>query len=117
MKQRHVPMRMCVVCRESSVKRQLLRVVRTPGDSPQVVYDRTGKANGRGAYVCATVDCIEKAVKQKRFQRSLSIGSVPDVLLGDLLSAVSESESTGPIEAAGHAITGSQPGDAGKIAS
>ena len=88
MKQRRVPIRTCVVCRETSAKKQLLRVVRTPGDSPQVVFDRTGKANGRGAYVCATKDCIEKAVKQKRFERSLNVSSVSEGLAAELLAAV-----------------------------
>lgn len=87
MKQQHVPTRMCVVCRETSVKRSLLRVVRVPGDEKKVVFDPTGKANGRGAYVCAEKDCIEKAVKQKRFERSLNVSSVPDSLVTDLLAA------------------------------
>ena len=85
---KRVPIRMCVVCRETSVKRSLLRVVRTSGEDPKVVFDPTGKANGRGAYVCAVKDCIEKAVKQKRFERSLSVGSVPDGLVTDLLAAI-----------------------------
>jgi len=89
MKQRHVPIRMCVVCRETSVKRSLLRVVRTAaGDDPKVVFDQSGKANGRGAYVCAVKECIEKAVKQKRFERSLNVNSVPDGLVTELLAAV-----------------------------
>jgi hypothetical protein len=88
MKQRRVPIRMCVVCRETSDKRSLLRVVRTSGENPRVVFDPTGKANGRGAYVCAAQDCIEKAVKQKRFERSLNVNSVPDSLTAELLAAV-----------------------------
>lgn len=48
--------------------------------------DPTGKANGRGAYVCADADCIDKAVKQKRFERSLGVkGMPPD--LADALKA------------------------------
>jgi len=96
MKQRHVPIRMCVVCRETSVKRSLLRVVRTAGDDPKVVYDPSGKANGRGAYVCAAKDCIEKAVKQKRFERSLNVNSVPDGLVADLLAELPVSQVSAP---------------------
>ena len=50
MKPRHVPMRTCVVCREKRPKRELLRIVRTP--EGEVIADPTGRANGRGAYVC-----------------------------------------------------------------
>jgi predicted RNA-binding protein YlxR (DUF448 family) len=88
MKQRRVPIRTCVVCRETSAKRELIRVVRMPGESKQIAVDRTGKANGRGAYVCASSECIEKAVKQKRFERSLNVGSVPESLKADLLSVL-----------------------------
>jgi predicted RNA-binding protein YlxR (DUF448 family) len=51
MKPRHVPMRTCVVCREKRPKRDLVRIVRTP--SGEVVVDATGRANGRGGYLCA----------------------------------------------------------------
>jgi len=88
MKQRRIPIRTCVVCRETSAKRDLLRVVRSPGEGGQVAADRTGKANGRGAYVCATKECIEKAIKQRRFERSLNVSTIPDALKADLLSAV-----------------------------
>ena len=93
MKQRHVPIRMCVVCRETSVKRSLLRVVRTAGEDPTVIFDKNGKASGRGAYVCAVKECIEKAVKQKRFERSLNVSSVPDGLVAELLTAAAGSVS------------------------
>jgi predicted RNA-binding protein YlxR (DUF448 family) len=46
--------RTCVVCRERRQRTELLRVVRTP--EGQVVFDRTGRMNGRGAYVCADAD-------------------------------------------------------------
>ncbi|MDA0676551.1 MAG: YlxR family protein [Chloroflexi bacterium] len=50
MKARHVPLRTCVVCKEKKPKRDLLRIVRTPDG--EVVLDSTGRANGRGSYVC-----------------------------------------------------------------
>lgn len=90
MKTRHIPLRTCVVCRESSAKKTLLRVVRTKDDAgvQTVRTDSTGKANGRGAYVCKTVECIEKAIKQKRFERSLSATIVSEDLLSELLGFV-----------------------------
>lgn len=73
--------RTCVGCGEESPKRTLLRVVRTP--EGEVRHDPTGRANGRGAYVCASVGCIEKARKKKSLSRALKTevtGSVYDEL-------------------------------------
>ena len=85
MKTRHIPIRTCVVCRQTSEKKALLRVVRAPEkDGGGVAVDPTGKANGRGAYICASADCIDKAIKQKRFERSLSAGPVPPALAEEL---------------------------------
>ena len=84
MKVRRVPIRSCVVCRQTSDKKTLLRVVRAPEkDGGGVAADPTGRANGRGAYVCTAIECIEKAAKQKRFERALS-APVPATLMEDL---------------------------------
>ncbi len=84
MKIRRVPIRSCVVCRQTSDKKTLLRVVRAPEkDGGAVAADPTGRANGRGAYICAALECIEKAAKQKRFERSLS-APIPATLIDDL---------------------------------
>ena len=84
MKVRRVPIRSCVVCRQTSQKANLLRVVRAPEkDGGAVAVDPTGRANGRGAYICAALECIEKAAKQKRFERSLS-APVPAAVTEDL---------------------------------
>jgi len=68
-KERKQPLRTCLGCGGVFPKKQLVRVVRTP--EGVVLIDRTGKAPGRGAYVCATVECLEKAVKAKRLPRAL----------------------------------------------
>lgn len=75
----------------------LLRVVRAPEkDGGGVAVDPTGRANGRGAYICASADCIDKAIKQKRFERSLSAGPVPPSLAEALKSlAEKAAEKTG----------------------
>ncbi len=84
MKTRRVPIRTCVICRQTSEKKALLRVVRAPEkEGGGIRADATGRANGRGAYICASLECIEKAIKQKRFERSLS-GPVPPTLGEDL---------------------------------
>ena len=69
MKTRKIPMRMCVGCREMKEKRSLMRVVKSPEGA--ISFDRVGKAPGRGAYVCKSKECFEKAVKQRQFERAL----------------------------------------------
>ena len=68
-KQRKIPMRMCVGCREMKEKRSLLRVVRLEAGGAAI--DRTGKAPGRGAYVCPSAECLKKAIKSKALERAL----------------------------------------------
>ena len=86
MKPKKVPMRMCVGCREMKEKRELLRVVRTP--EGEVVLDRTGKRNGRGAYVCASLQCLQRAVKSCQLERALShpIGGDVFASLGEAMA-------------------------------
>ena len=77
MKQKKIPMRMCVGCREMKPKKELIRVVRPPEGS--VMLDRTGKAAGRGAYVCPSSACLEKARKAKTLERTLEAQIEPAV--------------------------------------
>ena len=77
MKQKKIPMRMCVGCREMKPKKELIRVVRPPEGS--VMLDRTGKAAGRGAYVCPSSACLEKARKAKTLERRLEAQIEPAV--------------------------------------
>lgn len=98
MKARRMPIRTCVVCRQTSEKKALLRVVRAPEkDGGAVTVDATGRVNGRGAYVCAAAECIEKAVKQKRFERSLSASasSLPPTLVEELKSLAEKTGAAG----------------------
>ena len=69
MKPRKIPMRMCVGCREMKPKKELLRVVK-PQDGDAHI-DRTGKAQGRGAYVCGQIECLRKARKSRALERAL----------------------------------------------
>lgn len=62
MRRKHVPQRTCVACRQVKSKRELVRVVRAPDG--KVFVDETGKANGRGAYLCRDRACWEKAIGQ-----------------------------------------------------
>ena len=64
-----VPLRKCTGCQQMKSKKEMLRLLRTPEGS--IVLDTTGRKNGRGAYVCYSADCFEKAVKNKGLERSL----------------------------------------------
>lgn len=86
MKQKKIPMRRCLATGERFEKKDLLRVVRTPdGD---VIYDKTGKANGRGAYISKSLKAIEKAKKSKVLNRQLEV-DVPETVYQELLKAIS----------------------------
>ena len=70
MKTKKIPMRMCLGCGEMNPKRELIRVVKSKeGD---ISLDLTGKKSGRGAYICKSVECFEKARKARKFERSFS---------------------------------------------
>ena len=63
MRKQASPQRMCIACRRLFDKRDLLRIVRTP--QGEVTFDPTGKAAGRGAYLCKDPECLKKTVKAK----------------------------------------------------
>ena len=74
-----IPMRKCLGCGEMFPKKELVRVVKAPDPKNeqgevigkgQVSLDLTGKKPGRGAYVCKNIECLEKAIKAKRFERA-----------------------------------------------
>lgn len=65
-----IPMRTCVMCRQQKDKRELMRIVRTP--EGKVAFDPTGKANGRGAYVCSSEECLGNIKNIKKIASALS---------------------------------------------
>ena len=73
LKQRKIPMRMCVACREMKPKRDLMRIVVPSGSEDNAaLFDPKGKLSGRGAYLCRSADCLKKAQKTKAVERALS---------------------------------------------
>ena len=78
-------MRMCLGCNEMKPKMELIRVVKSPeGD---ISLDFKGKAAGRGAYICRSTECLEKARKARRFEKSFSCRieeSVYEVMMNEL---------------------------------
>lgn len=62
------PQRTCLGCKESKDKKELIRIVKQ--NDGKIFIDKTGKANGRGAYICNNIECIEKAIKSKRLENN-----------------------------------------------
>lgn len=63
-----VPQRTCIGCNTTKNKNKLIRIVRTVDG--EIIVDKTGKVNGRGAYICDNIECIEKAIKTKKLERT-----------------------------------------------
>lgn len=84
-----IPERKCVGCGEKKPKKDLIRVLRTP--EGQIVLDRTGKMSGRGAYLCPSVNCLKKAVKQRRIETSLEV-SIPAEIFEAIEKELAENE-------------------------
>lgn len=82
-----VPLRTCVVSHEKCEKKDLLRVVRTP--LGEVVYDSTGKLNGKGAYLKKSIEVINKAKKTKILEKALG-ASISDEVYDNLERIINE---------------------------
>lgn len=81
MKTKNIPERQCIGCRISKNKKDLIRVVKTKEGSIEV--DRTGKKNGRGAYLCDDAECFQKARKTNALNRSFKM-NIPDEIYEEL---------------------------------
>ena len=66
-----VPLRKCIGCNEMKNKKEMIRVLKTTDD--QIILDATGKKNGRGAYLCFSKECLQKAMKSRGLERSLKM--------------------------------------------
>jgi uncharacterized protein len=78
---KHIPQRMCVACRGHDAKRGLIRIVRAPDGA--VRRDPTGRANGRGAYLCHQPACWDKALSAGLLSRALR-AEIDDATVADL---------------------------------
>ncbi len=68
MKQKKIPLRMCLGCKEMKPKKDLIRVVKN--NEGEINIDLIGKKPGRGAYICKSVECLEQAIKAKRLEKA-----------------------------------------------
>lgn len=75
MKAKKIPQRMCVGCMKMKEKSALLRIVKQSDGT--VSLDPTGKKNGRGAYICKNISCLQKAIKAKKLEKAFSM-QLPD---------------------------------------
>ena len=74
MKVKKIPMRRCIGCMESRPKKELIRIVAVRSSeegTAEAVLDPTGKAPGRGAYLCPKEECFAKAIKKRALARNL----------------------------------------------
>lgn len=71
MKTRKIPLRRCVGCMDSKPKKELIRIVEDDDGNLQI--DETGKAQGRGVYLCPNTVCFNMARKKKALSKSLKI--------------------------------------------
>lgn len=66
-----IPLRTCMGCNEKRPKKELIRIVKQKDGNVEV--DKTGKMEGRGAYICNNIECLDKVIKTKRLERTLDI--------------------------------------------
>ena len=72
-----IPLRQCIGCGEMKSKKEMIRVLKTTED--EIVIDATGRKNGRGAYLCPSMECFKKAVKGRGLERSLKMAIPKEV--------------------------------------
>lgn len=84
-----LPLRKCTGCNEMKDKRNMIRVVKTK--EGEFFIDKSGKANGRGAYICPSKECFEKAAANKGLERSFKI-KIPQETYDALKEAMNEFE-------------------------
>lgn len=70
MKTKKIPMRMCLGCGEMKPKKELVRVVKSK--EGEISLDLIGKKQGRGAYICKSRECFDKARKSRKFEKEFS---------------------------------------------
>ena len=72
-----IPQRTCMGCNEKKNKNELIRIVKNKEN--QITIDKTGKQDGRGTYICNNIECLEKAIKTKRIERTFEMKISEDI--------------------------------------
>ena len=76
-----IPMRQCIGCGEMKPKKEMIRILKTAEE--EIILDTTGRKNGRGAYLCANLKCLQQARKSKGLERSLKM-AIPEEVYDQL---------------------------------
>ena len=82
-----IPQRTCIGKKEKKDKKDLIRIVKD--NQNNISIDKTGKANGRGAYICDNIQCLEKAIKSKRIEKSFKM-EIDESIYSNLRDLISE---------------------------
>ena len=80
-----IPQRTCMGCNEKKAKNELIRIVKNKQN--EIMIDRTGKKEGRGAYICDKIECLEKAIKSKRLGKVLET-KISEEIYNDLRGVI-----------------------------
>lgn len=79
------PQRTCMGCNQKKEKKELIRIVKNKNN--EISVDRTGKKEGRGAYICDDVNCLDKLIKSKRLERVFEM-SISDEIYESLRGVI-----------------------------
>ena len=82
-----IPQRTCIGCKEKKETRELIRIVKDKEGN--ITLDRTGRSNGRGAYICDNIQCLEKAIKTKALARTFEM-EIEETVYNELRGVISE---------------------------
>ena len=88
-KPKKIPLRMCTGCGEMKPKKELVRVVK-PKEG-EILLDTTGRANGRGAYLCPCLSCLQQARKARRLEKAFSC-KIPDEIYQRMEEALTDDQ-------------------------
>ena len=83
--EKKIPLRTCVGCMQKKNKNELIRIVKNKQN--EISIDRTGKKDGRGIYICDNIECLEKAIKTKRIERTFET-TISEEIYNDLRGVI-----------------------------
>ena len=86
------PQRTCMGCNSKKDKNVLIRIVKN--NKNEITVDKTGKLEGRGAYICNSMECLEKAIKSRRIEKAIE-AKISDEIFEQLKSLINGGEYIG----------------------
>ena len=81
------PLRQCIGCMEMKPKKEFIRIVKNK--LGEVSLDTTGKAQGRGAYICKNPECLKKTIKSRRLEKVFEM-KIPEEILSEMQKRLEE---------------------------